>query len=798
MGCSESTHKKPPNASPALPHEPPGTSTTTTSGSAKQERRLLDEYQVGATLGEGAFGVVSNCKHRVTKEEFAVKMVDKVETPVEAIRKEADMLQSLDHPNIVKFHGVFYERCFVCIVMDKYCGGDLVEGLQKHIKERGQINCHSVVHVAQQVAGSIHYLHQRSVVHRDIKGDNFLMDRRDMTEPDCKIVLTDFGTACNIGPAERLSASVGTKLFWAPEFYDKDYAAKVDVWAMGIVMYGLVTGRFPFRDETDVRNKEVKIPKRVHPVCEDYIKSMLQKREDVRNSAEQVATHEWVTPTSKKEETAPGVATTEEGEHKEEALRPDNPHAGIQERRQELINRLNKEHQKRELACSPKGSKPSPGPAPPALTSEISQFIMLEKDGLQNKYEWWPASKVAEKKLLDQGSAKPVSETTGMGQDASDLQVYSKLLEEHNIDISKFGTGEAKTLELFVGELSSGNARLLLDATEHKKLVRTVNIVLLRIRSPGGLLLVETEEMYSDGRHRETFRLPGAKKEPHENMRQTAERIAQDTIGAGLKVLECELLDAERYEEEMDSPSFPGVRTVYRKEIVFCTVTSTDSAVLQKMGLANPIPESFTTTSKDVQAITKTFNWMDEDNAQAKGVKLRPEGAEAVSALVRAPVGLNEEALRNYLMKCNIDPSHFGQAHTKTLKEFSDELIKGEATLLEDSEGRPLRVVDVILLVLTRGKDGEVLVQAEQVYANGDKQTLNRLPGTKRRPDENQFTTVRRLLRRQLELDEVHVTLDKNDQNVVEEEQPSTNYPGIRTLYRKRFMSCEICPPEPT
>eukprot|EP00438_Fugacium_kawagutii_P007270 Skav211175 [mRNA] locus=scaffold1363:280051:285650:- [translate_table: standard] len=86
----------------------PGSQAATDKSS--QELRLLDEYSVGVTLGEGAFGVVSVCKRRSTGEEYAVKMVDKVETPVEAIKKEADVLQSMDHPNIVKFHGVYYER----------------------------------------------------------------------------------------------------------------------------------------------------------------------------------------------------------------------------------------------------------------------------------------------------------------------------------------------------------------------------------------------------------------------------------------------------------------------------------------------------------------------------------------------------------------------------------------------------------------------------------------------------------------------------------------------------------------
>merc|ERR1719401_2591107 len=70
-------------------------------GGKQQDMRLLEEYSVGQTLGEGAFGVVSNCKHRQTGMEYAVKMVDKVETPVDQIKKEAAMLESLNHPNIV-------------------------------------------------------------------------------------------------------------------------------------------------------------------------------------------------------------------------------------------------------------------------------------------------------------------------------------------------------------------------------------------------------------------------------------------------------------------------------------------------------------------------------------------------------------------------------------------------------------------------------------------------------------------------------------------------------------------------
>merc|ERR1719478_1084008 len=139
-------------------------------GPEKGDKRLLEEYSVGQTLGEGAFGVVYACTNRATGEEVAVKMVDKVETPVEAIRKEAELQKSLECPNIVRVHQIFYERCFVCIVMDKFSGGDLVEGLHLHLKEKGKINCHDIVHVSKQMAIAIQYLHERSIVHRDVKG----------------------------------------------------------------------------------------------------------------------------------------------------------------------------------------------------------------------------------------------------------------------------------------------------------------------------------------------------------------------------------------------------------------------------------------------------------------------------------------------------------------------------------------------------------------------------------------------------------------------------------------------------
>jgi len=741
-----------------------------------QELRLLDEYSVGLTLGEGAFGVVSVCKRRATGEEYAVKMVDKVETPVEAIKKEAEILQSMDHPNIVKFHGVYYERCFVCIVMDKLDGGDLVEGLQRHLKERGQINCLDVVHVAYQMAASIHYLHQRNYMHRDVKGDNYLMDRKNMTDKQCKIVLTDFGTACTATPSDRLSSGVGTKIFWSPEFFDRDYGHKVDVWAMGVIMYGLVSGRFPFRDENDVRNKEVRIPKRVHPVCEEFIRKMLEKHEKSRMSSSDVMAHPWIAGKFGKPPDGADKPAEEPDDHQADGMQEAGVNDGIKERRQELIQRMNREAESRKGNVTKRQLQ----------NHKHKKFVVADKivQGGKASYEWWSEDQAKKDKLLDFENLAAAPK-----DDPMDLAMFRKTLVEHNIDPNQFGVGKAKGIEQLAKEVETGASRLMLDAQQHKKLVRVVDIVVLKLRpDDGSRLLVEFKEQFPDGRERETLRLPGTKKEPHENARQTSERILREMMNMDPSMVTFDFSTVERQEEETDSPSFPGVTTVYRKELVECKVTTPDKALQEKVGL--PSMQQWNAT--DPQGNTKFFTWLTDSEAENKKVKLKVHGSQ-ISTLVRAPIGLDEEALREYLVSHSIDISKFGHDGTKSLKEFSSELIKGETRLLQVSSGEILVITEVVMLILHNPETKETLVQTAQMWPDGKTSYQARIPGAKRRPDENQFLCARRILKRQLEIDENAVRISK-DVGYIEEDRSSRGYPGLKTVYRKRVIKGEVIP----
>lgn len=769
MGCSGSSSA--------------GKSTDASSGN----KRLLEEYSVGQTLGEGAFGVVYACTNRATGEEVAVKMVDKVETPVEAIRKEAELQKGLDCGNIVRVHQIFYERCFVCIVMDKFGGGDLVEGLHLHLKEKGKIDCHSIVHVSNQMAVAIQYLHTRSIVHRDVKGDNYMMSVKNITDKNCVIALADFGTAMVLKPGERLNAEVGTRIFWSPEFCNKSYGLKVDIWAMGVIMYGLLDGRFPFKDENDIKKKEPKIPKRVHPDCEEYIRGMLCKDENKRLSADDTVGHKWMT-SSGGGAGGGGGDENEAGGEGGQAGRIDGADDGMAERRRELLERMNNEQNSKVAGGGKKKGAPS-------QHYWAKWFTIVDKHqaGSTLKFEWWDDSKVQSSGILKfDGTAKnSASDSDNFGKSP---ELVGKMLTDHNIDISRFGKGEAKSLQQMANEVASGSARLMLDASEHKKLVRVVDVVLLRIYNQPNKakVLIETAEQFPDGRKRAIARLPGTKKEPHESSKETAERILKDMMNMADCKISFDYDEKEVFEEESESPSYPGVKTVYRKEILEGCVIATDKDILGRIGLP---AATATWSAEDPKKNTKFFTWMPEKQAISKQVKLRAGGSEQVSGLVAAPIGLNEEALIGYLQKHNVDTKAYGpngQDHARTLKEFSTELIKGESSLMEDDGGKVIRVVDLIIMKIVNPGTGDVLVQTEQTFGDGTKNTLNRLPGAKRRPDENQFLTARRLLRKQLKIDENNCILDAKNVQYYEEEKSSQAFPGVRTVYRKRLIRADL------
>jgi len=126
-------------------------------------------------------------------------------------------------------------------------------------------------------------------------------------------------------------------------------------------------------------------------------------------------------------------------------------------------------------------------------------------------------------------------------------------------------------------------------------------------------------------------------------------------------------------------------------------------------------------------------------------------------------------------------------AKTKTLEEFADELSVGESSLAREGS-KLLRVVDVVLLKLTREKDKKVLIQASEQPLGGKLSEVKKLPGRKKGSSENDFQVAFSVLERTLKIDPEFVNLNEKKIQIIEEKKDSPSYPGMQTLYRKRII----------
>lgn len=251
----------------------------------------MRKYELGAVIGQGSYGIIYAGKRRETEKEYAVKLTSLMDRDAP---REAHIHSKLEHPRIVKLYDVYFEKSFVCLVLELHHGGNMIDGLNRHWQRKDMLALSVVQNISKMVAQSVAYLHQHAVVHRDLKGDNFLMDLREIEDPSCRIFLSDFGTAVELRPEQRLSERCGTVLYWSPEFFDLNYSFAVDMWAMGVLNFLIATGSFPFCGEADCKNKPVKCPSRFSRIAKSYILAALARDEARRMTAGQALKHKFL------------------------------------------------------------------------------------------------------------------------------------------------------------------------------------------------------------------------------------------------------------------------------------------------------------------------------------------------------------------------------------------------------------------------------------------------------------------------------------------------------------------------
>ena len=208
---------------------------------------VLGRYEVGEEIGRGAFGVVWSALHRELLRPVAVKVLlpRVAEDPTVRARflAEAQMVAILDHPHVVPIYDYLEQEGLCLLVMERLRGGAVSTRLAE-----GTITPEWACAVALAAAAGLHHAHERGVLHRDVKPENLLLSSEET------IKVTDFGIAKVLGGrgtrATATGSVLGTPAYMAPEQAEGvDLGPQADVYALGVMLYELLSGRLPFSDE---------------------------------------------------------------------------------------------------------------------------------------------------------------------------------------------------------------------------------------------------------------------------------------------------------------------------------------------------------------------------------------------------------------------------------------------------------------------------------------------------------------------------------------------------------------------
>ncbi|XP_018768995.2 serine/threonine-protein kinase SIK1 [Serinus canaria] len=261
-----------------------------------QQRPLrVGFYDIERTLGKGNFAVVKLARHRVTKTQVAIKIIDKTRldpSNLEKIYREVQIMKLLNHPHIIKLYQVMETKDMLYIVTEFAKNGEMFD----HLTSNGHLSESEARKKFWQILSAVEYCHSHHIVHRDLKTENLLLDA------NMNIKLADFGFGNFYKSGEPLSTWCGSPPYAAPEVFEgKEYEGPhLDIWSLGVVLYVLVCGSLPFDGPNlptlrqRVLEGRFRIPYFMSEDCETLIRRMLVVDPTKRITISQIKQHKWM------------------------------------------------------------------------------------------------------------------------------------------------------------------------------------------------------------------------------------------------------------------------------------------------------------------------------------------------------------------------------------------------------------------------------------------------------------------------------------------------------------------------
>ncbi|KDN37265.1 Pkinase-domain-containing protein [Tilletiaria anomala UBC 951] len=271
--------------------------------------RSIGNYTLGRPIGEGTFGKVRLGSHRlIPNSRVAIKQIPKSAGAMQSLIREIHHHRRLHHPHVMQLYEVLATENYIWMVSELCAGGELYDYLIE--SPTGCLSEHEGRRIFGQLCLAVAYVHDKGIVHRDLKLENVLLDER------CNVKLGDFGFTREFEERRLMDTFCGTTGYAAPEMLaGKKYLGKqVDLWSLGIILYALLCGALPFDDDDEevmkgkILQGEFEIPSGLSEEATNLITSILVKNPSSRPSIPEILSHPWFT---KIIPPASGLATTQ-------------------------------------------------------------------------------------------------------------------------------------------------------------------------------------------------------------------------------------------------------------------------------------------------------------------------------------------------------------------------------------------------------------------------------------------------------------------------------------------------------
>ncbi|XP_033744999.1 LOW QUALITY PROTEIN: serine/threonine-protein kinase Nek4-like [Pecten maximus] len=258
----------------------------------------LDMFELIKQIGKGSYGEVTLARHKRDKKQYVLKKINLKKASKRersSAEQEAKLLSKLKHPNIVSYKDSFEKEGTLFIAM-QYCeGGDLYTKLKEN---KGQaLDERQVVEWFVQIAMALQYMHERNILHRDLKTQNIFLTKSKI------IKVGDLGIARVLDSSSDMATTlIGTPYYMSPElFSNKPYNHKSDVWALGCCVYEMATLKHAFnaKDMNSLvykilRGKMPPMPKQYTPELLQIIKNMLHQDPEKRPTVNRILRDSYI------------------------------------------------------------------------------------------------------------------------------------------------------------------------------------------------------------------------------------------------------------------------------------------------------------------------------------------------------------------------------------------------------------------------------------------------------------------------------------------------------------------------